>query len=553
MSGIFSVNDSSRATSQADKPSHLKEMVEKILNEYAVEKNHAFKDNQLGIYVRNDATSIIREAASLSKDQYVITGSVGQGQWAMVPWLGVFNKKITESATKGVYIVYLLNKEGDTLYLTFNQGCTEIRNNNSKNETIRIMRENAEMLRGKLDDHGFAANGAMKLGDGLTELAELYQEGVVFYKGYEKGQVPSETELKKDLLDMVAIYDQYMDEFQERKERVEFDKNIILYGPPGTGKTYNTAIYAVAICDDEPLKDVETRDYDLVMARYNELKAAGRIAFTTFHQSYGYEEFIEGIKPVMNEDQTSGDIKYAIEDGVFKKFCKDTAHENKVFIIDEINRGNISKIFGELITLIEGSKRSGMPEAASATLPYSGKEFSVPSNVYILGTMNTADRSIALMDTALRRRFQFIEMMPKSEVLKDITVDGLNISKMLDAINKRIEFLYDREHTIGHALFMALKNNPSVECLASIFEKSVIPLLQEYFYEDYQKIQLVLGDNGKKDEEADIKFIKDTKVVAKDIFVGNVEDVIDLPEKSYSINSGALSRIESYKRIAPGL
>lgn len=224
-----------------------------------------------------------------------------------------------------------------------------------------------------------------------------------------------------------------------------------------------------------------------------------------------------------------------------------------MFIIDEINRGNISKIFGELITLIEGSKREGMWEEASAILPYSGEEFSVPSNVYLLGTMNTADRSIALMDTALRRRFRFVEKMPDSKVLEGIVVEGLHVAKMLDSINARIEFLYDREHTIGHAFFMPLKNDPSLECLASIFSKSVIPLLQEYFYEDYQKIQLVLGDSGKKEEESGLKFIKDTKVVAKDIFLGNVEDVIDLPERRYSINPEAFLHIDSYKKIAPGL
>lgn len=709
----FVKNDYKAIFSQADKPSHLKEMVEKILNEYAVERNHVFKDNQLGNYVRNDATDIIREAASLSKDQYVITGSVGQGQWAMVSWLGVFNKKITESATKGIYIVYLLNKDGDTLYLTFNQGCTEIRNNKSKKETIRIMHENAAMLRGRLDDHGFAADGAMKLGEGLTELAELYQEGVIFYKGYEKGQVPREAELKKDLLDMIAIYNQYIDEvvyptlddnergeFQEMKESFKFDKNIILYGPPGTGKTYNSATYAVAICYGKSVE--ELMDYDAVMARYNELKKAGRIAFTTFHQSYGYEEFIEGIKPIIDDNKK--DIGYTIEPGIFKKFCEkaksvgitedekaidagakiwkltimngdlnqvkqecfeennvrmgfgmdsDEAHsfveevnpgdiilslktrktidgiaivtdeaaelrdkdtyktarpvkwlaknideditninngkmlhrmtfarvpdmnvqdvialagkvnpelgntiieentEPYVFIIDEINRGNISKIFGELITLIESTKRVGMAEAASTVLPYSGEEFSVPSNVYILGTMNTADRSIALIDTALRRRFQFIEMMPDSDVLRKIhadKVEDLDVAAMLDKINERITFLYDREHTIGHAFFTSLQGeNATLERLQSIFEKSVIPLLQEYFYEDYQKIQLVLGDNAKSSD--DLKFILDEKVVAKSIFKGNVEDVVDLPEKRYTINKKAFGNINSYKEI----
>ena len=352
--------------------------------------------------------------------------------------------------------------------------------------------------------------------------------------------------------------------FQEMKEvDKQFDKNLILYGPPGTGKTYNSVIYAVAICDGKSVD--ELTDYDAVMTRYNELKKAGRISFTTFHQSYGYEEFIEGIKPIIDENKQ--DIGYTIEPGVFKKFCDNAKSitrtstgiestvieentEPYVFIIDEIKRGNISKIFGELITLIESTKRAGMYEAASAILPYSGDEFSVPSNVYILGTMNTADRSIALMDTALRRRFQFVEMMPDSDVLRKIhadKVEDLDVAAMLDKINERIEYLYDREHTIGHAFFTDLKDDATLEKLQSIFEKSVIPLLQEYFYEDYQKIQLVLGDNAKSDDS--LKFIIDEKVVAKNIFKGNVEDVIDLPEKKYSINSKAFENINSYKEI----
>ena len=350
---------------------------------------------------------------------------------------------------------------------------------------------------------------------------------------------------------------------QHNTQNTDIAKNTILYGPPGTGKTYNSVIYAVAICDGKPVD--ELTDYAAVMSRYNELKKAGRISFTTFHQSYGYEEFIEGIKPIIDENKQ--DIGYTIEPGVFKKFCDNAKSitrtstgiestvieentEPYVFIIDEINRGNISKIFGELITLIESTKRAGMPEEASAILPYSGDEFSVPSNVYILGTMNTADRSIALMDTALRRRFQFVEMMPDSDVLRKIhadKVEDLDVAAMLDKINERIEYLYDREHTIGHAFFTDLKDDVTLEKLQSIFEKSVIPLLQEYFYEDYQKIQLVLGDNAKSDDS--LKFIIDEKVIAKNIFKGNVEDVIDLPEKKYSINYKAFENINSYKEI----
>ena len=339
----------------------------------------------------------------------------------------------------------------------------------------------------------------------------------------------------------------------------KWDKNLILYGPPGTGKTYMTTYYAVSICEGISVEDVESKygDYSSVIAHYNSLKDEKRIEFTTFHQSYGYEEFIEGIKPDVTKDSNeehSGDIKYKVEPGVFKSFCKSAPQDKPcVFIIDEINRGNISKIFGELITLIEETKREGMPEGAEATLPYSKEKFSVPQNVYILGTMNTADRSIALMDTALRRRFNFVEMMPDSKVISNMGInsilvngvpENLDVAGMLDTINRRIECLYDREHTIGHAFFTKLKEDPSIETLAAIFKKSIIPLLQEYFYEDYYKIQLVLGDNAKSD---DLKFILDESIRYADIFNGSPD--IDIPEKKYSINENAFTQIESYRGI----
>jgi 5-methylcytosine-specific restriction endonuclease McrBC GTP-binding regulatory subunit McrB len=168
--------------------------------------------------------------------------------------------------------------------------------------------------------------------------------------------------------------------------------------------------------------------------------------------------------------------------------------------------------------------------------------------------MNTADRSIALMDTALRRRFQFVEMMPDTEVLKDIIVeqDGetIDIAEMLKIINLRIEYLYDREHTIGHAYFMPLLNNPTIDNLAEIFDKNIIPLLKEYFYEDYGKIQMILGDNKKSSD--DLKFVKETKLISKDIFNGDTSE-LDLPEQVYSIQKEALYNIRSYKEISKDL
>lgn len=494
-------------------------------------------------------------------------------------------------------------------------------------------------------------------------------------------------------LEEKAVFQKTTMILKKESVRKEFDKNIILQGPPGTGKTYHLATYAVAICDGKSVE--ELTDYRMVLTRYHRLKEEGRIAFTTFHQSYGYEEFIEGIKPVVDDE--TGSISYTVEPGIFKKFCdtaktpvnveidhnaqvwfvrlkgsgkndlKDecfregtirfdweqnpAADEKKwlksmkpgdyvvsyydsesidgigmvegqdafydeqrisyrwtrkvrwlvtdivenirdlnggkylpnfeivklkkvrikellelvlkhggsagrknekpyVFIMDEINRGNLSKIFGELLTLIEPTKRAGMREETSAILPYSGKSFCVPSNVYLLGTMNTADRSIALMDAALRRRFCFIEMMPDSNVLRTLhadKVEELDVAAMLDKINERITILYDREHTIGHAFFTDLQWDPSVEKLGSIFEKSILPLLQEYFYEDYEKIQLILGDNAKSSD--DLKFVRDEKVVANHIFKGNVEDLMEFPEKRYVINKKAFGNINSYREI----
>jgi 5-methylcytosine-specific restriction protein B len=488
-----------------------------------------------------------------------------------------------------------------------------------------------------------------------------------------------------------------------------FAKNIILCGTPGTGKTYSTVLYAVSIIEEKPFDAIKAEDYSTVFARYLKYKEDGLVAFTTFHQSFGYEEFIEWIRPVVSAEEnaeTGRDIEYEVHDGIFKSFCDkagtpigggtsvdlgigkspsvwkvslegtgdnptrtecmDNNHirigwdgygetisdatdysndggstvlnafynrmqigdivmscyssktidaigvitgepewhdeyqhykrlrkvkwlvkginedivdlnagktmtlssvyklsvsvsdalqilrkvkptlftqnvkiPDRVFIIDEINRGNISKIFGELITLIEPAKRIGAKEQLRARLPYSGKDFGVPDNVYLIGTMNTADRSIALIDTALRRRFSFVEMQPDSATLKDVLVDGIDISEMLDTINKRITVLLDREHTIGHSYLLPLKSDPTLERLAVVFENTIVPLLQEYFYDDYEKIQLVLGDNQKTDDST--RFIVRRNDAVK--LFGNAD--IDFPEY-YEINSEAFKRIDAY-------
>lgn len=374
----------------------------------------------------------------------------------------------------------------------------------------------------------------------------------------------------------------------------KYPLNQILYGPPGTGKTYATKELAVKIANPKfqvDLKLNEEQQRRQITDEYQKLFDAGRIVFTTFHQSMSYEDFVEGIKP----DTLNNDVVYNVQPGLFKLMCEkasiksnsnfeevlehfkedvintqpftietgrskfdvfyygnvtfrinphDSAYENPnypasienllkyyqtdslkgiynpsyirgiinhlydkyglvkynnvtespdknyVLIIDEINRGNVSAIFGELITLLEADKRIGAPEEISLKLPYSKTEFGVPSNLYIIGTMNTADRSVEALDTALRRRFSFVEVMPNHDIL-DREVEGFNLKNILETINNRVEALLDRDHTIGHSYFIKVNDKAS---LVHAFKNCIIPLLQEYFYGDYEKINLVLGD-----------------------------------------------------------
>ncbi len=298
-----------------------------------------------------------------------------------------------------------------------------------------------------------------------------------------------------------------------KRQLVKFDAplNQILYGPPGTGKTYNIVRYAVELVEGRKIEPGDT--YASIKSRYEEYASLGRIKFTTFHQSLSYEEFVEGIRPVV-VDKYGNDTNIAHADttviyrpynGVFKSLCEKAAKSpfmNFVAIIDEINRGNISRIFGELITLIEDSKRG-----TSVILPYSQTEFTVPTNLYILGTMNTADRSIAMLDIALRRRFHFIEMMPQPSLLGDC--DGVDLCELLTALNERIEYYYDREHAIGHAYFMGASGCiTTLSELREVFSTKIIPLLQEYFFDDYERIRLILNDENTFIECVAPKYIK---------------------------------------------
>lgn len=428
------------------------------------------------------------------------------------------------------------------------------------------------------------------------------------------------------------------------------DKNLIFYGPPGTGKTYSTLTKALSIIENKDTAEFENEERSNLQQRFDKYKDEGLICFTTFHQSFSYEDFVEGIRPSSSDD---GAISYSIEPGVFRlistdaennwrasisdteagfasiwsEFIKPLEEEedihvetargafkifeitgttvrfeksngsrkhtlsiatirrffhnpeemenlgglktyyraiisclkerniNKkvraeklkkyVLIIDEINRGNISKIFGELVTLLEIDKRLGENNEISVELSYSRETFGVPPNLYIIGTMNTADRSIALMDTALRRRFQFVEIMPDSDLLEEETeLDiPLMLGSILSVINSRIEYLYDRDHTIGHAYFIGIKNKSDLDL---VMKNKIIPLLQEYFYDDWEKIQMVLGDHFHQFDKSVIdstdmdlginqhRFIKSREISGSKIFGFEPDDIGN--QTNYQVN-----------------
>lgn len=626
----------------------LKELLQNICTEIPTARNEQFADHSLANLIRNDLKAAIEEIVNANSNTYIVKSSPGAGNWANVISASILDPEITTTPQQGYYPVYLFRPDGSGVYLSLNQGTT----NTTPQERERFKNFARQIP-------GTSEWGLVNIQlHATTQMGQGYEPPNIVAKFYPTEAIPSENTLKEDLLEVLKLYqklkeansnqmtiqEEISDYDTNSKHKTALPLNTILYGPPGTGKTFSTISQAIKILGASKLEEFQTQPPQSIEA----LKQAfpGQVEFVTFHQSFSYEDFVEGIQAKSN----NGHINYDVEDGVFKNLCvnalfscqnfenenhgskpigftelydqflaiikdklpyelktssqknifinnvstRETLHithegsevkhsvgrrrikklydifnsksqleqvqnvqnefreiigglnstvywavlnkllslkdeidndfekteledsfkdidqkkkaladlenldyNNKyphVLIIDEINRGNISRIFGELITLIEPSKRAGNEEAISVQLPYSKESFSVPNNLYIIGTMNTADRSLALIDTALRRRFEFIEMMPKPTLLsrqKDYgKVFSIDLIKMLTVMNQRIEVLYDREHTIGHAFLMNLH---SLNDLRRTFKNKILPLLEEYFFDDWQKIRLVLG------------------------------------------------------------
>lgn len=436
--------------------------------------------------------------------------SVGNGNWASVPWLAIMNETVTKTTQKGVYVVYLFSKDLKMVHLTLNQGVTEFGNKLTPKQARLALKDKAEGLRSKfssLKDFGFSLDGEIDL-QATGKLGPSYEAGTIAHLSWPVNDLPPDDYMEEALDALLNVYQEYCQGLNEESEQDDEDvkeeyspydlsdlledtfqtranieriqgiwnkkQNMILQGAPGTGKSFIARRLAYALIGAKRTSNVE---------------------FVQFHQSYSYEDFVQGYRPSKKG--------FKLKNQKFYEFCelaKERPEEKFVMIIDEINRGNLSKIFGELMLLIEADKRS---KDWAVRLTYSSKgddPFYVPSNLYILGMMNTADRSLSLVDYALRRRFAFVTLDPMfssekfSKHLKSYDVSQDIISKIKSRMTElNDEIARDKinlgpGYRIGHSYFTPHMNILDVEnWYEQIVETEIFPLLEAYWFDDPDK------------------------------------------------------------------
>jgi len=464
----------------------LTDVLKYFLDDYIPGKRQIFGK---GASVYNSICGIapqkIYETNLVEEGDYKVVGSVGQGVWAKVPWLAIFKNGIAESAQEGVYIVYLLSSDGNSLYLTLNQGVTELSKNATTSETLYALRKNARELSSKLNGRGFSSDENISLGRDITDLGKKYEKGTIFYKRYSKSNRPSENQLKVDLQNMIEIYEEYAEKFNGKSEQhpqketsqvqgelnmnVRNAKNKIFFGAPGTGKSYKI--------DFDLFKD----DNGLLLGMGIKELPESRKFRTTFHPDYDYAQFVGAYKPKLN----AGGIIYTFVPQVFAKAYaaawtfylnadSPTTIENQIFlVIEEINRGNCAQIFGDIFQLLDRDGEGFSQYSIDADCDFAewletnedglksvwdkykkavgeGK-LKLPPNLNILATMNTSDQSLFPMDSAFKRRFDW-EYVPISFDGKDaanfqIDIDGTQYSwqKFVETVNGKILDLTESE------------------------------------------------------------------------------------------------------------
>ena len=423
----------------------MREIIERILNEYVSAKSETFAGHPLGSFYRNDIPRKIYSTGLVDSNDYLITGSVGQGNWAMIPWVCIFDRSITTTATKGVYIVYLLKKDGTSLYLTFNQGCTDIRNSHSKRETISIMRQKAAEIVSQIDSRGFNSDQDINLGDGLTELGELYQKGAIFYKEYHKGAVPNEKELQDDLKKMMDIYQEYANRSAEQENEGQIGSS---------DEESGEAELTVGEIIDQIKRYIETKGFSyqdgLIENFYLSLKSKPFVILAgtsgtgktrlvkLFSEAIGAEYKMIPVRPDWSDSSDLfGHLNLNGEfiPGAVLNYISDAQNNPErpyILCLDEMNLARVEYYLSDFLSVIETRElRAGV--VVSDPLMSSEKygsdkdayekygELGFPQNLYIVGTVNmdetTFPFSKKVLDRANTIEFNYVDLVPKEAVI----------------------------------------------------------------------------------------------------------------------------------------